>query len=59
MFQPEILQAVVEEKRVGFEFLDRVAAAVYAIDVHEDDDIFQIIRQHVGLVAGREGIEQE
>ena len=54
----EILQAVIEQKRVDFPFIDREFPAFDAILVHQHDHVFQIVREHVRLVAGRHRIEK-
>ena len=59
VFQVQILQAVIEQERVGLEFLDREQAALYPVLVDEHDHVFQIVREHVGLVARGQRIEQE
>ena len=59
MFEMQILQTVIEQKRVGLPFIDRELAAFHAVLVHEHDHILQIMREHVWLVPGRERIEQQ
>ena len=59
MFEVQILQAVIEQERVGFQFFDREEAALHPVLVDQHDHVLQIVREHVGLVAGREGIEQK
>ena len=54
-----ILKAVVEQQGVAAEFFDRVTAGFHAVFVHENDDVLEIGREHVGFVAGGFGIEQE
>ena len=52
MFEMQILQAVVEQERVDFPFVDGKAPAFHSIFIHQHDDILQIVGQHVRLVAG-------
>ncbi len=55
----EILKAVIEQQRVGLKFLDRILAGFDAILVHQHDDVLEIGREHVRLVAGLVRIEQQ
>ena len=59
MFEMEILQSIIEQEGVRAHFADGVEPAFDAIFVDEDDDVLQIVRQHVGLVARGQRIEQE
>ena len=54
-----ILEAVVQQQRVAAEFLDGVTAALDAVFVHQHDDVLEVGSEHVRLVAGHFGIEQE
>ena len=58
MFQMQELHPIVEQKRVHFPFVDRVATAFDAILVDQNDHVFKIVREHVGLVAGGDRIEK-
>jgi hypothetical protein len=55
----EILQAVVEQERIDFPFVDGNQTTFDAVFVHQDDHVLQVVRQHVGLIAGRTRIQQE
>src|SRR5205085_1163513 len=59
VFEVKVLETVVEEERIGLEFLNRVEAALHPVLVHENNDILQVVRQHVRLVTRRQGIEEE
>ena len=54
-----VLEAIVEQERVAAELLNRVAAALHAVLVHQHDHVLEIRREHVGLVTGGFGIEQQ
>jgi phosphoribosylamine-glycine ligase len=58
VLEVQILEAVVEQEGVGAEFLDGEEAALHAILVDEHDDVFEVVREHVRLVARGEGIEE-
>jgi hypothetical protein len=53
------LETVVEEQRVTSKFFDGITAGLHAVFVDQNDDVAQVGRKHVGLVAGRFGIEEE
>jgi len=52
MFKMQILQAIIEQQCVNVPFVDCEPAAFYAVFVHEDDHVSQVMRQHVRFVAG-------
>ena len=57
--QIPVLKPVIEQQRVAAEFFNRVTPAFHPVLVHEHDDVLEIRREHVGLVAGHFGIEQQ
>ena len=57
--QIPVLKPVVEQQRVAAEFFNRITPALHAVLVHEHDDVLEIGREHVRLVAGHFGIEQQ
>src|SRR5947208_16646025 len=59
MLVVEILETVLEQKRVGLQLLNGEDAAFDPVLVHENYDVLEMVREHVGLVAGRKGIEEE
>ncbi len=54
----EVLQAVVEQQHIRAEFADGVGAGLHAVAVHHHGHAFAVLRQHVGLVTGHIGVEQ-
>ena len=54
-----VLKAIVQEQRVAAESLDGVATAFHAVLVHQHDDVSQVRGEHVGLVTGGFGVEQQ
>src|SRR5207237_1056005 len=58
MFEMEILQTIIEQERISFPLVDRVTPALYAVFVDQNDHVMKIVRQHVWLVAGGDGIEE-
>ena len=54
VLEMKVLQSVIQQERVGLEFFDRKQAAFDPILVDQHDDVLQVIREHVGLVAGGE-----
>src|SRR5438093_377248 len=48
--QLPILEPVVQQQRVAPELLNRVAARLHTVFVHEHDDVAEVGRQHVRLV---------
>ena len=59
MLDVEILHAVVEDEHVGLEIRDRDAAGARAVFVNEHGHIAEAACEHVRLVAGPRGIEQQ
>ena len=59
MLEMQILQSIIEQERVGFHFVDREKPALYPVLIDEHDHVFQVVRQHVGLVSRGQRIEQE
>ena len=57
--QIPVLKAVVQQQRVAAEFFNRVTPALDAVLVHQHDHVLEIGREHVRLVAGHLGIEQQ
>ncbi|MCG3148560.1 MAG: hypothetical protein PCFJNLEI_02004 [Verrucomicrobiae bacterium] len=58
-FEAEVLEPVVEEEGVAAEPGDGVAAGLYSVFVHEDDDVLEVGGEHVGFVAGLFAVEEE
>ena len=54
-----VLKPVVEQQRVAAELLDRVTAALDAVLVHQHHHVLEIRGEHVRLVAGHLGIQQQ
>ena len=54
-----VLKTIIEQQRVAAEFFNGVSAAFHAVFVHQHDDVFEIGREHVRLVAGGFGIEHK
>ena len=54
-----ILKPIVEQQRIAPELLDRIPAGLNAVLVHEHDHVFEIGREHIGLVARSFGIEEK
>ena len=54
----EILQTVIEQERVYFPFVDGEFPAFHPVFVDQNNHVFQIVREHVGLVAGGDRIEK-
>ena len=59
MFEMKILQPVVQKERIDFPFVDGEQATFDAIFVHEDDDILQVVRQHIRLITSGTRIQQQ
>ena len=59
MFQMQELHPVVEQKRVDFPFVDREFTAFDPVFVHQHDHVFQIVREHIGLIARGYRIEEQ
>ena len=57
--QPQVLHAVVQDDRVHAEFPHGVAGAPDSVGVGYDHDVLEILGQHVGLVAGDPGAEEQ
>ena len=54
-----ILETVVEQQGVAPELLNGVTAALDAVLVHQHDHVLEVGREHVRLVAGHFGIQQQ
>ena len=54
-----VLKPVVQQQRVAAELLDGVAAALDPVLVHQHHHVLEIGGEHVRLVAGHFGIEQQ
>ena len=54
-----VLKTIVQQQGVAAELLDGVAAALDAVLVHQHDHVLEIGGQHVGLVAGHLGVQQQ
>ena len=52
MFEMQILQAVVEHEGIDFPFVDGKTTALHAVLIDQHDHVFQIVCEHVGLIAG-------
>src|SRR5438874_4500902 len=59
MLEVEILQTVVEQQSIGVHFFNREEPALDAILVDQYGHVFQVVRQHVGLVSGSKRVEQQ
>src|SRR5450432_149270 len=59
MFQMQVLQAIIEQKCIGSHLANCVQPALHAVLVDQDNHILQVMREHVRLVAGGKGIQQE
>lgn len=59
MTEAKVLEAIVEEDGIDFVFADGGEAAFDAILIDEDDDVFEIVREHVWFIAGGAGVEEE
>src|SRR5579871_5919090 len=57
--QIPVLEAIVEKQRIAAKLLDGVATTFHAVFVHEHDDILEVGSEHVRLVTGHFGIEQQ
>src|SRR6266404_608466 len=51
MFEMQILKPVIKQQRIHLPFINREAAAFYAVFVHQHDHVLQVVREHVRLVA--------
>ena len=59
MLEVEILQTVVEQQGIGVHFFNREEPALDAILVDQYGHVFQVVRQHVGLVSRSKRVEQQ
>ena len=57
--QAPVLEPVVQQKGVAPEILDGVASAFHPVLVHQHDNVLEVGSEHVRLVSGRVGIQQE
>ena len=57
--QPEVLEPVVEDERVGVVFLDGVEAGFHAVLVDQHDHVLQVCREHVRLVARGKRVQEQ
>ncbi len=58
VLEPKVLQAVIKEQGVAPHLFDRIKAAFDPVFVDEDDDVLQVLREHVWLVPGEPGIKE-
>src|SRR5262245_16473654 len=55
----DILQAIVEQQRIGTKTFDGVLSAGYSVRVDEHDDAAQVIGKHEGFVSGGSRIQEK
>jgi hypothetical protein len=59
MAEAEVLEAVIEEDGIDLVFADGGEPALHAVLVDEDDDVLEVIGEHVRFVAGGAGVEEK
>ncbi len=58
-FQTQVLESVIQNQRIGVEFLNGIESGFHPVLIHEDSHLFQIGGQHVRFVTGSHGVEQQ